>query len=266
MHLLNKHTPIQSMTGFAAVFHDTETGRLQLELRSVNSRFLDLQLRMPDDLRLAEPALRELLTAGIARGKVECRISLQRAGGETRQPVIDRGLLAQLVTVAGQIAGAAPGAAHAPHQQRDAAGQQQPPDQLPHPRLRQPGVPDARTVVLRHADPAGRVLLIHSHRRAGKIGQLQARPPVCLVFHDTASRTQVRAHGEATVHAQDALSAQAWQGLAAHSRGLYQGADDFAVLRVVVGELDWLLLDPAGHRRAGLRWSAGGWQSSWLEP
>jgi uncharacterized protein (TIGR00255 family) len=111
MHLLNKHTPIQSMTGFAAVFHDTETGRLQLELRSVNSRFLDLQLRMPDDLRLAEPALRELLTAGIARGKVECRISLQRAGGETRQPVIDRGLLAQLVTVAGQIAGAAPGAA-----------------------------------------------------------------------------------------------------------------------------------------------------------
>ncbi len=132
--------------------------------------------------------------------------------------------------------------------------------------LRQPGVPDARTVVLRHADPAGRVLLIHSHRRAGKIGQLQARPPVCLVFHDTASRTQVRAHGEATVHAQDALSAQAWQGLAAHSRGLYQGADDFAVLRVVVGELDWLLLDPAGHRRAGLRWSAGGWQSSWLEP
>ncbi|MBU6270602.1 MAG: YicC family protein [Betaproteobacteria bacterium] len=99
------------MTGFAAVFHDTEAGRLQLELRSVNSRFLDLQLRMPDDLRSAEPALRELLTAGIARGKVECRISLQRAGGETRQPVIDRGLLAQLLTVAGQIAAAAPGAA-----------------------------------------------------------------------------------------------------------------------------------------------------------
>jgi uncharacterized protein (TIGR00255 family) len=108
---LNKHTPIQSMTGFAAVFHDTEAGRLQLELRSVNSRFLDLQLRMPDDLRSAEPALRELLTAGIARGKVECRISLQRASAETRQPVIDRGLLAQLLTVAGQIAAAAPGAA-----------------------------------------------------------------------------------------------------------------------------------------------------------
>lgn len=132
--------------------------------------------------------------------------------------------------------------------------------------LRSPGAPDARTVVLRHAEPADRVLLIHSHRRAGKIGQLQTWPSVCLVFHDPASRTQVRVHGEATVHAQDALSAQAWQTLPAHSRGLYRGADDFAVLRVVAGELDWLLLDPAGHRRAGLRWSAGGWQSGWLEP
>ncbi len=132
--------------------------------------------------------------------------------------------------------------------------------------LRPDGAPDARTVVLRLAEPAERAVQIHSHRRAGKIGQLQARPQVCLVFHDPASRTQVRAHGEATVHAQDALSAQAWEGLTAHSRGLYQGADDFAVLRVVVAELDWLLLDPAGHRRAGLRWSAGVWQGGWLAP
>lgn len=67
---------IQSMTGYAAASAPTARGMLSLELRSVNSRFLDLQLRVPDELRALEPALRELLTARLARGKVECRLLL----------------------------------------------------------------------------------------------------------------------------------------------------------------------------------------------
>ena len=51
---------------------------LTVELRSVNSRFLDLAFRMPDELRAIEPALRELLTARLRRGKVELRLNLQR--------------------------------------------------------------------------------------------------------------------------------------------------------------------------------------------
>jgi len=98
------------MTGYASASRDTSAGRLQLELRSINSRFLDLVFRMPDELRSAEPALREQLAAGVARGKVECRISLQKLPAESRQPAIDRGLLAQLVAAADEIQAAAPAA------------------------------------------------------------------------------------------------------------------------------------------------------------
>ncbi|HWS74652.1 MAG TPA: YicC/YloC family endoribonuclease [Quisquiliibacterium sp.] len=102
---------IKSMTGYAAVSRDTAAGRITLELRSINSRFLDLVFRMPDELRAAEPGLRELVTAGVARGKVECRIALQKLPSESRQPAIDRGLLAQLLAAAGEIGRLAPQAA-----------------------------------------------------------------------------------------------------------------------------------------------------------
>jgi len=67
---------IQSMTGFAAASADTPRGRLAVELRSVNARFLDLQFRIADELRATEPLLRELLQARLARGKVDCRVFL----------------------------------------------------------------------------------------------------------------------------------------------------------------------------------------------
>ena len=67
---------IYSMTGFASVAAELEASSLTLELRSVNSRYLDLQLRMPDELRTQEPALREAISAQMSRGKVECRINL----------------------------------------------------------------------------------------------------------------------------------------------------------------------------------------------
>jgi uncharacterized protein (TIGR00255 family) len=75
---------IQSMTGYAAASAPTARGMLSLELRSVNSRFLDLQLRVPEELRALEPALRELLAARLARGKVECRLLL---GGAEALPI-----------------------------------------------------------------------------------------------------------------------------------------------------------------------------------
>ena len=49
---------IYSMTGFAAATAEIDTGSLALELRAVNHRYLDLQLRVPDELRTLEPALR----------------------------------------------------------------------------------------------------------------------------------------------------------------------------------------------------------------
>ncbi len=69
------------MTGYASATRETVAGTLTFEVRSVNSRFLDLQFRLNDDLRPMEPLLREVLTKQVARGKVECRISLGRNGG-----------------------------------------------------------------------------------------------------------------------------------------------------------------------------------------
>ena len=64
---------VQSMTGFAVQTRDLGRSGLHLELRSVNSRYLDLGFRIVDDLRAAEPAIRERISARLGRGKVECR-------------------------------------------------------------------------------------------------------------------------------------------------------------------------------------------------
>jgi uncharacterized protein (TIGR00255 family) len=89
---------VYSMTGYATVQSSTtqaapETeprqdtvSRLGVEIRSVNSRFLDLAFRLPDELRQAEPALRELLTGKLKRGKVEVRVALESASSGSLRP------------------------------------------------------------------------------------------------------------------------------------------------------------------------------------
>jgi len=72
---------ILSMTGFAAVARELPGAALAVELRSVNHRYLDLALRLPDELRVLEPALRERIAAELKRGKVECRVALARREG-----------------------------------------------------------------------------------------------------------------------------------------------------------------------------------------
>jgi uncharacterized protein (TIGR00255 family) len=69
---------ILSMTGFAAVAAELPGASLTVDLRSVNHRYLDLSIRLPDELRGQESALRERIAAELRRGKVECRISLAR--------------------------------------------------------------------------------------------------------------------------------------------------------------------------------------------
>ena len=81
--------PVYSMTGYASAQHTpggnaeiaTPAACLALELRSVNSRFLDVVLRLPDELRPHEPALRELIAKRLKRGKVELRVSVEAAAG-----------------------------------------------------------------------------------------------------------------------------------------------------------------------------------------
>jgi len=65
-----------SMTGFAARSLNIDHASVNIDLRSVNQRFLELHFRLADELRSLEPQLRELINQRLARGKVECRISL----------------------------------------------------------------------------------------------------------------------------------------------------------------------------------------------
>lgn len=75
---------VYSMTGYAsaaakpAAAAEANKAAVTVEARSVNGRFLDLALRLPDELRGLEPALRELLTASFKRGKIELRVATAR--------------------------------------------------------------------------------------------------------------------------------------------------------------------------------------------
>ncbi|MDP4607557.1 MAG: YicC family protein [Burkholderiaceae bacterium] len=75
---------VYSMTGYASSqspASESSPMALGMEIRSVNSRFLDLSLRLSDELRASEPALRDTLTKRLKRGKVEVRAWLERGQG-----------------------------------------------------------------------------------------------------------------------------------------------------------------------------------------
>lgn len=71
---------ISSMTGYANVKVQTDMGLLNIDIRSVNSRFLDLSFRASEEIRFLEPKFRELVSGKVARGKIECRLNLVDSG------------------------------------------------------------------------------------------------------------------------------------------------------------------------------------------
>ena len=99
------------MTGYAVASADAPRGRLSIELRSVNARFLDLQVRLAEDLRSLEPLLRELIGARVSRGKVDCRVFLNTGGTAIAPQRLNAEALAQLKALSDEAARAFPGAA-----------------------------------------------------------------------------------------------------------------------------------------------------------
>jgi uncharacterized protein (TIGR00255 family) len=96
------------MTGYAARTRDVERGSLHLELKSVNSRYLDFQFRVCEELRVAEPALRELISARLSRGKVECRLNFVPATTRSVPQALSGDLLARLAAYDAQVRAALP--------------------------------------------------------------------------------------------------------------------------------------------------------------
>jgi uncharacterized protein (TIGR00255 family) len=94
---------IYSMTGYAARTLDVERGALHIELKSVNSRFLDFQFRVCEELRVVEPALRELFSARLTRGKLECRVGFAAAATRASQGGINADLLQRLKSFEAQV-------------------------------------------------------------------------------------------------------------------------------------------------------------------
>jgi uncharacterized protein (TIGR00255 family) len=105
---------IYSMTGYGAASHQAvltgpdgspsgRTATVTVEFRTVNSRFLDMLFRVPDECRPFEPAIRELLAKVLSRGKLECRINLQRVDAGNAAITLNEGPLAQLQALQAQV-------------------------------------------------------------------------------------------------------------------------------------------------------------------
>ncbi len=94
---------ILSMTGFAAEAAELPGLSLSVELRSVNHRFLDVTVKVPDELRQLEPQLREKLAGELKRGKVECRVSLNRTTLGASTLAVDATRVRQIANAADEV-------------------------------------------------------------------------------------------------------------------------------------------------------------------
>lgn len=94
---------IRSMTAFAAVERTTPFGTLAAELRAVNHRYLELALRLPDELRVLEPLLREKIAAKVARGKLDVGLRLRSNSDALRPIAVNEARLTQLAELRMQL-------------------------------------------------------------------------------------------------------------------------------------------------------------------
>ena len=100
---------IRSMTGFARRERQGPWGTLTCEIRAVNHRYLELSLRMPEDLRALENDARQALSAALRRGKVDAGLYLRGTPAQTAAIEINRPLVEQLARTAADVAGLAGG-------------------------------------------------------------------------------------------------------------------------------------------------------------
>jgi len=101
---------IMSMTGYASASAELDICSLTLELRAVNHRYLDIQMRMATELRSFESVLRDAITSKLQRGKVECRINYVARSAQL-PTTLNHALLKQLATLNKEVQSALPDSA-----------------------------------------------------------------------------------------------------------------------------------------------------------
>lgn len=94
-----------SMTAFSRQESQGDWGTLTVELRSVNHRYLDVSLRLPEELRSLEPKLRERLSARVARGKLDCQVRYQPPEAGSGELQINRELATRIAQASREIDG-----------------------------------------------------------------------------------------------------------------------------------------------------------------
>ena len=102
---------IHSMTGYAAAHRDLGDAILHIELKSVNSRYLDIGFRCGEEARFLEMPLREKISAAVSRGKLECRVNLLAQATAPRERAPNRALVVQLAALERAVREALPDAA-----------------------------------------------------------------------------------------------------------------------------------------------------------
>ena len=94
--------PVRSMTAYASAERTSADGTLACELRAVNHRFLEVGLRLPDELRALEPVLRERVAARASRGKIDLVLRLRPPEGADALQ-LDAAMLDQLAAAAREL-------------------------------------------------------------------------------------------------------------------------------------------------------------------
>lgn len=93
--------PVSSMTGFAHVQMDSLLGTLAIEVKSMNSRYQEISMRLPEELRFLEGDIRSVLAKSIARGKIECR--MQWMGEAVCEQTLNRAAMANLLALQKEV-------------------------------------------------------------------------------------------------------------------------------------------------------------------
>ena len=101
---------LNSMTGFARETADTPFGTLTCEVRAVNHRYLDVQFRMPDELRAKETELRAAIGKVVGRGKIECSLYLRRGNAAGSELNVNESLVRQIAERAAEVTALLPDA------------------------------------------------------------------------------------------------------------------------------------------------------------
>jgi len=158
--------------------------------------------------------------------------------------------------------------------------------------------PDLRTVVLRSFDELTKTLTFHTDSRSHKVSHIVMNPNVAVLAYSYDEKIQLRMHGQAIVHHQDALTRERFDGVTPSARRCYLSSDapgttlddptvalaeifqtdsydkndtecayeHFAVVEVKLTSLDWLYLHHQGHRRARFEFDGETTKQQWLVP